>query len=59
MFLPRKIMEQCRLCLAKSWSNADLAFEITEPSFFAPQNQGDFVLCSAKLGSNADFAPRN
>ena len=30
--------------------------EITGPSFFAPQNHGDFVLCLAKLWSNADFA---
>ena len=33
--------------------------KITEPSFFAPQNHGDFVLCPAKLWSNADFAPQN
>ena len=33
--------------------------KITEPLFFAPQNHGDFVLCPAKLWSNADFAPRN
>ena len=36
--LPRKIMEQCRLCPAKLWSNAD----------FAPQNHRAFVLCPAK-----------
>ena len=55
---------------AKLWSNADFAPQsygamqtspriITEPSFFAPQNHGDFVLCPAKLWSNADFAPQN
>ena len=33
--------------------------EITEPLFFAPQNQGDFVVCRAKLWSNADLAPQN
>ena len=38
MSLPRKIMEQCRLCLAKLWSNAD----------FAPQNHRAFILCPAK-----------
>ena len=27
--------------------------------FFAPQNQGAFILCPAKLWSNADFAPQN
>ena len=39
MSLPRKIMEQCRLCPAKFWSNTD----------FAPQNHRAFVLCPAKL----------
>ena len=38
MPFPRKIMEQCRLCPAKLWSNAD----------FAPQNHTAFVLCPAK-----------
>ena len=38
LFLPRKIVQQCGLYPAKLWSNAD----------FAPQNQGPFVLCSAK-----------
>ena len=57
--LPRKIMEQCRLRPAKSWSNADFAREIREPLFFAPQNHGDFVLWPTKLWSNADFAPQN
>ena len=33
--------------------------EITEPLFFAQQNQGDFVLCRAKLWKKAYFAPRN
>ena len=36
--LPRKIMEQYRLCPAKLWSNAH----------FAPQNHRAFVLCPAK-----------
>ena len=47
--LPCKIMEQCRLCPAKLWSNAD----------FAPQIHGAFILCPAKLWSYADFALRN
>ena len=38
MSLPRKIMEQCRLCPAKLWSNAD----------FAPRGHRAFVLCPAK-----------
>ena len=38
MVLPCKIMEQCRLCPAKSWSNAD----------FAPRDQRAFILCPAK-----------
>ena len=38
MSLPRKIMEQCRLCPAKLWSNAD----------FGLQNHRPFVLCPAK-----------
>ena len=38
MSLPRKFMEQCKLCPAKSWSNAD----------FAPQDHRAFVLCPAK-----------
>ena len=38
MSLPRKIMEQCRLCPAKLWSNVD----------FAPRNHRTFVLCPAK-----------
>ena len=41
MSLPRKIMEQFRLCPAKLWSNAD----------FAPQNKGVFILCLAKSQS--------
>ena len=70
MSLPRKIIEQCRPCPAKLWSNAHLApqndgamqtspRELTEPLFFALQNHGDFVLCPAKLWSHADFAPQN
>ena len=39
MSLPRKIMEQCRLCPAKLWSNAD----------FAPRDHRAFVFRSAKL----------
>ena len=38
MSLPRKIMEQCRPCPAKLWSNAD----------FAPRDHRAFVLCPAK-----------
>ena len=38
MSLPREILEQCRLCPAKLWSNAD----------FAPQNHRPFVLCPTK-----------
>ena len=38
MSLPRKIMEQCRLCPAKLWSNADLTL----------RNHRAFVLCPAK-----------
>ena len=38
MYLPRKIMEQCRPCPAKLWNNAD----------FAPQNHRAFVLFPAK-----------
>ena len=59
MTLPRKIMEQCRLCPAKLWSNAD----------FAPQDHRAFVLCPAKSRSlhtlprkitePSYFAPRN
>ena len=41
MSLPRKIMEQCKLCQAKLWSNAD----------FAPQNPGAFILCPAQSQS--------
>ena len=37
MCLPHQIMEQCRLCPAKLWSNAD----------FAPRNHRAFVLCPA------------
>ena len=33
--------------------------KITKPSYFAPQSIKAFVLCSAKLKSNADFAPRS
>ena len=58
------------LCPAKLWSNADFAPQnygamqtlprkIMEPSYFAPQNNGLFILCSAKLWSYADFAPQN
>ena len=54
----------------KLWSNADFApqnygamqtlpREMTEPSFFAPLNHGNFVLCPAKLWSNTDFALQN
>ena len=59
MSLICKIMEQCRLFPEKLWSNAK----------FAPQNQGTFVRCPAKLPSlfsfpsklcsNADFALQN
>ena len=35
------------------------AREITDPLFFAQQNHRDFVLCPAKLWSNADFAPQS
>ena len=38
--LPRKVMEQCRLCPAKSQSLRSLPRKITETSFFAPQNYG-------------------
>ena len=47
--LPRKIMEQRRLCIAKLWSNADLV----------PQNHGAYIPCPAELWSNAYFATRN
>ena len=39
--LPRKIMEQSRLCPAKLWSNAD----------FAPRNHRAFVFCPVKYPS--------
>ena len=38
MSLPRKILEQCRLCSAKSWSNTD----------FAVRDHTALVLCPAK-----------
>ena len=48
MHLPRKLL-----------SNADLALKIIETSYFAQQNHRAFILCSAKLWNNADFAPQN
>ena len=39
MSLPRKIMEQCRLCLAKLWSNAD----------FAPRDYGAMQTVARKI----------
>ena len=38
--LPRKVMEQCRLCPAKSQSLRFLPCKITETLLFAPQNYG-------------------
>ena len=38
--LPRKIMEQCRLCPAISQSLCSLPRKITETLFFVPQNNG-------------------
>ena len=48
MSLPRKTMEQCRLCPEKLWSNAN----------FSSQNHGFFVLCLAKLRS-IHYLPAN
>ena len=61
-------MEQCRLCPAKLWSNADFApqnhidivsgAKITTEIIlkFAPQNYRAFISCPAKSWSNEDFA---
>ena len=38
--LPRKIMEQCRFCPAKSWSLCFSQCKIRDPSLFALQNYG-------------------
>ena len=53
------MMEQCRLCPAKLWSNADLAPQNHRPLVLCSANHGDFVLCPAEIWSNADFAPQN
>ena len=41
MSLPHETVEQCKLCPAKLWSNAD----------FAPQNRKAFILCLEKSQS--------
>ena len=43
-----QIMEQCRLCPAKSWSLRSLPHGITKLSFFAPQNYGAMQTLPAK-----------
>ena len=46
--LPRKIMEQCRPCPAKSRSLHTLPRKITEPSNLAPSNYGTMQTLSRK-----------
>ena len=47
MSLPRKIMEQCTLCTAKLWSNAD----------FAPQNYGAIQTLPRKIMEQCRLCP--
>ena len=71
MSLPRKIMEQCRLCPTKLWSNADFAprdhrafvltlpRKIMETSFFAPQNYGPMQTLLRKIMDTEFQGPKN
>ena len=54
-----KIMEQCRLCPAKSRSLHNLPRKITEPSYFAPQNYGAMQTLPRKITEPSYFAPQN
>ena len=47
-------LEQCRLCTAMFWRNADWSLYLL-PHKIMEQN----TLCDAKLCSNADFATQN
>ena len=56
MSLPRKIMEQCRLCPTQFWSKADFAMQNHVAFILCPQNNRASILFPTKSWSNADFA---
>ena len=57
--LPCKIMEQCRLCPAKSRTLSSLPRNIRETSFFAPRNSGALQTLLHKIMESSFFAPQN
>ena len=57
MSLPRKIMEQYRLCPKYYGAMQTLPRKTMEPSFFAPQNYGAFILCPCKIMDQCRLCP--
>ena len=57
--LPREVMEQCRLCPAKSQSRRSLPRKITETLFFAPQNYGAMQTLLRKIAETQFQGPTN
>ena len=55
--LPRKIMELCRLCPAKSQSLCTLPRKITEPWYFAPRNYGAMLTLPREIMEQCWLCP--